>query len=47
MFLTNNVVLGNHGKIEIVDGKVIYYDANDNRVPLNKMCEEVASAPCA
>ena len=30
-----DTVLGSHGKIEIVDGKVIHYDANGNRVPLS------------
>ena len=30
-----NTVLGGHGKIEIVDGKVIHRDANGNRVPLS------------
>ena len=30
-----DTVLGSHGKIELVDGKVIHYDANGNRVPLS------------
>ncbi|MBO5938615.1 MAG: hypothetical protein J6Q82_03855 [Clostridia bacterium] len=30
-----DTVLGGNGKIEIVDGKVIHYDANGNRVPLS------------
>ena len=30
-----DTILGSHGKIEIVDGKVIHYDANGNRVPLS------------
>ena len=28
-------VIGNHGKIEIVDGKFIFYDADGNRIPLS------------
>ena len=30
-----DTVLGSHGKIEIVDGKFIFYDANGNKVPLS------------
>ena len=30
-----NTVLSSHGKIEMVDGKFIFYDANGKRVPLS------------
>ena len=29
------IVLSNHGKIDMVDGKFIFYDANGNRVPIS------------
>ena len=31
----DKIILSNHGKIEMTDGKFIFYDANGNRVPIS------------